>query len=232
MLARITIIRPGYAEAGGDAGGGLPEPDVGGVLGVHRVPPQRLLHGHRLGRARQDAGVRDRGHQFGAAGAGRTPARRPAPASPATRSSTTGRRGTCSTARCGSVSGRARARTPPPPSGRGSAPGRAQRRLPRRVVGPGRLPGPAAAHARRRRHPHGRGDRRRLQHRRPRAGVRPAAARPQTGSGTSANRPIDGNVDAIFGAQRAPLSEMAVNLTKRFSDALCTAGAANAYGIP
>lgn len=67
MLARITIIRPGYAEVGGDAGGGLPEPDVGGVLGVHRVPPERLLDGHRLERARQDADVRDRGHQFGEA---------------------------------------------------------------------------------------------------------------------------------------------------------------------
>nr|WP_301176198.1 hypothetical protein [Actinomadura geliboluensis] len=93
-------------------------------------------------------------------------------------------------------------------------------------------PAPRTPHARRRRHPHGRGDRRRLEHCRPRAGARPAAARPQTGTGTSVNRPISGNADAVPGARGPPLTEMAVNLTKRFSDALCAAGAANAYGIP
>ncbi|MFG1853677.1 fumarylacetoacetate hydrolase family protein [Actinomadura geliboluensis] len=62
--------------------------------------------------------------------------------------------------------------------------------------------------------------------------ARPAAARPQTAPGTPVNRPISGNADAAFSAHGTLLTEMAVKLTKRFSDVLCASEAANAYGMP
>jgi hypothetical protein len=38
-------------EPGGDRASGFPQPQVAGVVGVHRVPPERLLNGDRVERA-------------------------------------------------------------------------------------------------------------------------------------------------------------------------------------
>src|SRR5580692_193476 len=53
--AERSGARTVLSERGGDAGGGVAEPDVAGVAGVHGVPPQGLLDGDRVERAGQQA---------------------------------------------------------------------------------------------------------------------------------------------------------------------------------
>jgi inner membrane transporter RhtA len=58
--AERSGARTVLSERGGDAGGGLAQPDVAGVAGVDGVPPQGLLDGDRVKRAGQQPDPRRR----------------------------------------------------------------------------------------------------------------------------------------------------------------------------